>query len=138
MPCSIEQLIAGMVYQFQNSPKLIGWANSTSPIIDVTDTVRKVYPDVEAARLTIYGDPKRVRIIYKSTTRPPAQTPDQIVRNWMRGIEIERQYCKSDNMHYLVQYPAKLEIKKVGQADKMLMILLAAAIAVSAMSALKR
>jgi len=108
--CSVETLISGMVNNYARSPKLLGWANQTSPIIDVTDTVKQVRPDVLGARLTIYGDPNRVRVIYKSATKPPDQTVQQIVQNWLNGIELERQYCQADGLWYLVQYPCKLEI----------------------------
>lgn len=124
MACSIERLINGMVYAFKNNPKTIGWVNSTSPVVDVTDVVKQVYPEVQAARLTIYGDPSKVRVLYKSQTRPPAQTVDQIVANWRRGVEIERQYCPDDGLYYLVQYPAKLEVKgQTGEGGEMWKIL---------------
>ena len=138
MPCSIERLKNGMVYQFKNSPRTVGWANATSPILDVTDIVKQVYPEVTEARLTIYGDPNRVRVIYKSATKPPNQTVDQIVRNWMNGVEVERQYCPDDKLYYLVQYPARLQLKKSGSSDETLKLLAGAAVIVALISALKR
>ena len=108
--CSVEVLVNGMVNTYKNSPRLVGWANATGPILDVTDIVRQVMADVQQAYLTIYGDPSKVRVIYKSLERPPDNTTDQIVQNWLNGIEIERQKCEADGLHYLVMYPAKLTV----------------------------
>jgi len=121
--CSVETLISGMVNTYKNSPRLVRWANQTSPIIDVTDIVKQVNPDVMGAHLTIYGDPSKVRVIYKSPSKPPDHTVDQIVQNWMNGVELERQYCQSDGLWYLVQYPAKLTVDSKSNMIGMLKLL---------------
>lgn len=112
--CTINELIQGMVNAAKKNPLFLRMECDTCPVLDVTNVLRQVYSNVKYAELTIYGDPRRVRVIYKSATRPPAQTVDQIINNWKHGVELERQHCLNDNLYYLVQYPAKLVVKTEG------------------------
>jgi len=118
MGCTIQELIAGMVNAAKKNPRFVKMANDTSPVLDVTDILQKYYYNVKSAYLTIYGDPNRVRVLYKSKTMPPAQTESQIIYNWEHGIELERQHCLKDGLYYLVQYPAKLDVTVAGQEKK--------------------
>lgn len=128
--CTIEDLIGGMVNAAKSNPRFITMVGPNTPMLDVTDIVRQVYANVEKATLTIYGDPNRVRVIYKSSVQPSPQPVQQIVANWENGIEIERQVCKKDELYYLVQYPAKLDVKisgSTGDIGPMLLLLAGAA-----------
>ncbi len=110
--CSIDEFINGMVNNFRNSEKLVGWADSKSPKIDVLDTVRKVIPSAIKAILTIYGSKKdQIQIEGPFDSQPPARSEDEIVDGWKNGFEIERQKCSKDGKWYLVTYPAKLDLE---------------------------
>ena len=131
-----------MVNAFKHNPKTVGWANSTSPVVDVTDVLKQKYSNIKSAHLTIYGDPSRVKVVYRTATQPPAQGVDQIISNWQRGIEVERQYCTKDHLYYLVEYPAKLEVQTTNGKSNIgptaLFLAIAAAVAIASYKAAKR
>ena len=89
--CTKEEFRNSMVSTYRD--KAIGWYNSYSPILNVTSTVRQIYPDVTKATLTIYGSNlSAIRVEGPYSYMPPALTTEIIVSNWERGEEWERQY----------------------------------------------
>jgi len=110
--CTIQEFIRGMINAASKNPNLIGWKNPMSPIIDVTSIVKQVDPDVEEARLIIYGDrPDKVQVLGPYDAPPSPLPPAMIVNNWRNGQEWERQRCPHDGKYYWVVYPAKLETR---------------------------
>ena len=107
--CTKEQLRDGMVNNFKNSPQTVGWVNQYSPIVDVTQLVKQVYPDAQKALLVIYGDDlSKIRMQGGYTSQPSSSPSRQIVNKWMvLGEEWERQYCPSNGKYYWVIYPCK-------------------------------
>jgi len=111
--CTIDEFVAGMVNAAKKNSKLVGWADSLSPKIDVTETVRKVIPDVTKAVLIIYGSKKSgIKIKGPYTAQPPAFDTKTIVQHWLDGQEWERQHCLKNGLYYWVIYPAKLTLTK--------------------------
>ncbi len=110
--CTKEQFRNGMVNNFKNSPQTVGWVNQYSPIVDVTQLVKQVYPDAQKAFLVIYGDDlSKIRVQGGYTSQPSPLPYSQIVYNWrVLGEEWERQYCSSDGKYYWVIYPCKVFI----------------------------
>ena len=120
MPCDAktfrDSIVAG------SKKTAIDWANEYSPVIDVTNTVKKVCPKVTRALLTIYGDDLSKIKVIKVGTVTPVLYPDgrpadisvygekaiwNILHNWLAGYEFERQTC--EGVSYWVIYPCKLE-----------------------------
>ena len=105
-----------MVKFFKSNPrgkyyKVIGWANNYSPILDVTARVKEVYPTVQKATLTIYGDDP-LKLSYEARDTPyPEKTSGEIVSGWMEGYEEQRQKDPEFGLYALVRFPAKLELK---------------------------
>ncbi len=110
--CTKEQFRNGMVNNFKNSPQTVGWVNQYSPIVDVTQLVKQVYPDAQKAFLVIYGDDlSKIRVQGGYTSQPSPLPYSQIVYNWrVPGEEWERQYCSADGKYYWVIYPCKVFI----------------------------
>lgn len=122
--CSVKAFRDSMINNYKNSA--VGWANDYSPILDVTDTIKKIAPGVTKAFLTIYGDDlSKIRVVggYSSTpiSYPDGRPADRnvygdkatwsILYNWLAGEEWERQKCEKDGKVYWVVYPCKLEIQ---------------------------
>ena len=122
MPCDAktfrDSIVAG------SKETAVDWANEYSPILDVTNTVKKVCPKVTRALLTIYGDDLSKIKIIKVGTVTPVLYPDgrpadvsvygekaiwNILHNWLAGYEFERQTC--EGVCYWVIYPCKLEVQ---------------------------
>ena len=122
MPCDAktfrDSIVAG------SKETAVGWANEYSPILDVTNTVKKVCPKVTKALLTIYGDDLSKIKVIKVGTVTPVLYPDgrpadisvygekaiwNILHNWLAGYEFERQTC--EGVSYWVIYPCKLEVQ---------------------------
>jgi len=120
--CSRKDFRDSMVSNYKKSPLTIGWANKYSPILDVTDRVRVVFPEVKEARLTIWGDKLDQMMIigpfidvvetpWGHFSVPLPELPDEeIVINWINGYEWERQTCSKDGYKYFVGYPCTLEV----------------------------
>ena len=111
--CTIDDFVRSMVSNYHKNSKVVGWADNESPIVDVTDLIKRFDNSVEKATLTIYGSKKseiKVKGPYKD--KPPALTPYQIYQNWQKGEEWERQYCSKDKKWYWVIYPCKLNIER--------------------------
>jgi len=91
------------------SERTIDWYDSYSPILDVTDLVKQVYPDTIKAALAIIGSNlDAIRLQGPYTSLPNPLPPEQIVYNWrIHGEEWERQRCPKNNRYYWVIYPAK-------------------------------
>jgi len=122
MPCNAGAFRNSMVANYKEVA--VDWANSYSPVIDVTNTVKKVCPKVTRALLTIYGDDLSKIKVVKVGTACPVLFPDgrpadisiyseraiwNILHNWLAGYEFERQKCAGE--WYWVIYPCKLEIQ---------------------------
>jgi len=122
MPCDAktfrDSIVAG------SKETAVDWANEYSPVIDVTNTVKKVCPKVTKALLTIYGDDLSKIKVIKVGTVTPVLYPDgrpadisvygekaiwNILHNWLAGYEFERQTC--EGVSYWVIYPCKLEVQ---------------------------
>lgn len=121
--CPVLQFRDSMVNNYKNIA--IDWANSYSPVLDVTSKVALFYSNVKQAKLTIYGDDiTKIQVIGGYNYTPlfypdgrcayPSICGDEAVRNaienWQKGEEWERQYCPLDRLTYWVVYPCKLEI----------------------------
>jgi len=124
MPCDAGAFRNSMVANYKKVA--VDWANSYSPVIDVTNTVKKVCPKVTRALLTIYGDDLSKIKVVKVGTACPVLFPDgrpadisiyseraiwNILHNWLAGYEFERQKCADTGEWYWVIYPCKLEIQ---------------------------
>jgi len=124
MPCDARAFRNSMVANYKKVA--VNWANEYSPVIDVTNTVRKVCPKVTKALLTIYGDDLSKIKAVKVGTATPVLFPDgrpadisvygeraiwNILHNWLAGYEFERQKCAEDGNFYWVIYPCKLEVQ---------------------------
>jgi len=110
--CTKEEFRNGMVNTYRD--KAIGWKNEYSPILDVIDMVRQVKPNVIEAKLTIYGDNlNAIRVEGPYDSKPEALTTEEIVSNWEKGEEWERQYCSRNGKWYWVIYPCKLDAKYI-------------------------
>jgi len=108
--CTKEEFRHRMVNASRD--RAIGWYDPYSPILDVTDVVSTVRENVKSAKLTIFGsnlDAIRVQGPYDE--RPPALSTEQVVSNWERGEEWERQYCPKNGKYYWVIYPCRLEVE---------------------------
>jgi len=122
MPCDAkafrDSIVAG------SKKTAVDWANEYSPVLDVTNTVKKVCPKVTRALLTIYGDDlSKIKVIKVGATTPvlfPDGRPADvsvygekaiwnILHNWLAGYEFERQAC--EGVSYWVIYPCKLEVQ---------------------------
>lgn len=109
-PCHIADFVGGMIKMAKQSPAFIGADNPMSPKLDVTATVKKVYPSVNKATLTIFGNlTDKIFVIGPYDQKPAPLTPGQIVANWKGGWEVERQKCQKDGKWYWVVYPAELK-----------------------------
>jgi len=108
--CTKEAFRDSMVNNYKKSKLLIGWYDNYSPILDVTETVKKVYPQVTEAKLTIFGkDLSKIGITGPYDTPPPARKVVDIVNGWLMGSEFERMYCSQNGKYYWVTFPCKLE-----------------------------
>lgn len=108
--CTKEEFRNSMVNTYRD--RAVGWYDPYSPILDVTDTVRQVRENVEEARLTIFGSNlNAIRIEGPYDSLPPALTTEEIVSNWERGRERERQYCTRNRKYYWVEYPCRLDVR---------------------------
>jgi len=108
--CTKEEFRNTMVNRYKESKQLIGWYDSYSPILDVTEMVRKVYPEVTRARLTIYGsDLSKIGVIGPYDTEPPEREAVDIVNGWLMETEYQRIRCSRNGKYYWVSFPCKLE-----------------------------
>jgi len=110
--CTKEEFRNGVVSGAKKDPRVVGWYDPYSPILDVTNTVKAVKANVKSARLTIFGsnlDAIRVEGPYDSL--PPALSADQVVANWEKGEEWERQRCPKNDKYYWVIYPCRLDVE---------------------------
>ena len=113
-----------MVNAFKN--RALKWINEYSPMLDVTETVRKAGMECDNAYLIIWGDKtSKIKVIggynYTPVYYPdgreadPSVTGDKayknILSNWMSGEEWERQLCDRDGKTYWVVYPSDLIIQ---------------------------
>jgi len=105
--CTKAEFRDGMLNTFRNVA--VDWVNSYSPVLDVTQKARNVYPDVVKAFLAIYGDNlDAIRVQGPYDYRPSPLPDDQVIFNWRAcGEEWERQHCTKNDKHYWVIYPAK-------------------------------
>ena len=121
--CTKEEFRNGMVNIYRSTA--VDWADQYSPILDVTDTVRQVYPSVSKAYLAIYGNNlNTIQLKGPYDSKPPTRPPEEIVALWQQGQEWERQYCQRNGKYYWVKYPCKLVINPT-QFDIMLLKLFA-------------
>jgi len=105
--CTKEEFRNSMVNKYKDTA--VDWADPYSPILDVTETVKKVYPNVNQALLAIYGNnPNTIQVEGPYDGMPPARPPQEIVALWERGQEWERQKCLRNGKWYWVKYPCRL------------------------------
>ena len=110
--CTKEEFRNGVVSGAKKDPRVVGWYDPYSPILDVTNTVKAVKANVKSAKLTIFGsnlDAIRLEGPYDSL--PPALSADQVVANWEKGEEWERQRCPKNDKYYWVIYPCRLDVE---------------------------
>ena len=108
--CTKEEFRNGMVKNYKD--KAVGWYDPYSPILDVTNTVKAVKENVKSARLIIFGSNlEAIRVEGPYDSLPPALTAEQVVANWERGEEWERQYCPKNGKYYWVIYPCRLDVE---------------------------
>ena len=108
--CTKEEFRNGMIKNYKD--KAVSWYDPYSPILDVTNTVKAVKENVKSARLTIFGSNlEAIRVEGPYDSLPPALTAEQVVANWERGEEWERQYCPKNGKYYWVIYPCRLDVE---------------------------
>jgi len=105
--CTRADFRDGMLNAFRSIA--VDWVNSYSPVVDVTQKAKNVYPDVLKAFLAIYGDNlDAIRVQGPYDYQPSPLPDDQVIFNWRAcGEEWERQRCPRNNKYYWVVYPAK-------------------------------
>ena len=127
MVCDAKVFRDSMVNRYKTVA--VDWANEYSPVIDVTDLVKRVSPGVTGALLTIYGDDlakiKLIKVGAMPVLYPDGRPADvsvygdrarwNILHNWLVGYEFERQECADTGEWYWVVYPCKLEVQGVLQ-----------------------
>jgi len=121
--CTVKAFRDTMVRNYKSAA--VSWANEYSPILDVTNTVRKVSPNVTKALLTIYGDDlAKIKVVEpgvegKQILYPDGRPADRetfgdkviinAIYNWLAGYEFERETCENDGKQYWIIYPCKFE-----------------------------
>lgn len=128
MACTIEKFRNGMVNNFKRYTLTVGWFNDTSPIVDVTATVKSALnvPANNIALLIIRGDDlSKIRAVGRYPSRPTtypdgrsASDANAVVYNWVRGEEWERQFCEEDKKYYWVVYPCHLVVGEPEEVQK--------------------
>lgn len=110
MACTAEQFVSGMVSAATKNPAFVGFEKDKHPVLDVTGTAAQVLKGVAKAYLTIYAEPKKIKVLGPFQSQPQPLGPSQIVANWLNGMEAERQKCTADGLWYWVYYPSKLTV----------------------------